>query len=181
MAGNVKKFGFLKNPLSELGWDMLEKCMFLKWKFFQMLLKNFLRIVWPCSIYLEGCLRPYLYARKKIRVIRHVDQKILTKNHFTLRKKTVQTDFPGYHCNMLSSMTLDTLHKIFVCNRALKKLTAFLVWHLWDFLMSVHTQSEGAVLASQQAIVNVWTSKLNFSPFFEKDLLNEFASVTNTY
>ena len=59
MAGNVKKFGFLKNPLSELGWDMLEKCMFLKWKFFQMLLKNFLRIVWPCSIYLEGCLRPY--------------------------------------------------------------------------------------------------------------------------
>ena len=42
--------------------------------------------------------------------------------------------------SMLSTMTLDTLHKIFVCNRALKKLTATLVWHLWDFLMSLHAQ-----------------------------------------
>ena len=42
--------------------------------------------------------------------------------------------------SMLSTMTLDTLHRIFVCNRALKKLTATLMWHLWDFLMSLHAQ-----------------------------------------
>ena len=41
---------------------------------------------------------------------------------------------------MLSIMTLGTLHKILVRNRALKKLTATLMWHLWDFLMSLHAQ-----------------------------------------
>ena len=61
-----KKFGFLKNPLSELGWDMLQKSMFFEWIFFQMLLKNFLFIVWLCSKYWKGCPRPYLYARKKL-------------------------------------------------------------------------------------------------------------------
>ena len=30
MAGNVKKFGFLKNPLSELGWHMLQKALWQK-------------------------------------------------------------------------------------------------------------------------------------------------------
>ena len=36
--------------------------------------------------------------------------------------------------NMLSNMTLGTFQKICVANRALKNLTATLVWRLWDFL-----------------------------------------------
>ena len=79
--------------------DMLQNAIFSSEFFFQRLLENFLCVVWPCSIYLEGCLRPYLYARKKIRVIRHIDQKILAKNRSTFRKKPVQTNFPGYHCS----------------------------------------------------------------------------------
>ena len=50
--------------------DMLQNAIFSSEFFFQRFLENFLRVVWPCSIYLEGCLRSYLYARKKIRVIR---------------------------------------------------------------------------------------------------------------
>ena len=42
--------------------------------------------------------------------------------------------------SMLSTMTLDTFYKIFVSNHALKKLTATLMRHLWDFLMSLHAQ-----------------------------------------
>ena len=68
-------------------------------KFFQMVLKNFLSVVWQCLIYLEGCLRPYLYSRKKIGVVLHIDQKILTKNRFAFRKKLVWNFFPLYHCN----------------------------------------------------------------------------------
>ena len=67
-------------------------------KFFQMVLKNFLSVVWQCLIYLEGCLRPYLYSRKKIGVIRHIDQKILTKNRFAFKKKLIWNYFPLYHC-----------------------------------------------------------------------------------
>ena len=54
--------------------------------FFQGLLKIFLRVVWPYSIYWEGRLIPYLYSRKRIRVIEHIDQKIFTKNQFSLKK-----------------------------------------------------------------------------------------------
>ena len=53
---------------------------------------------------MEGCLRPHLNARKQIGVIRHIDQKILAKNRFSLKKKSVQTDFPGYHCNEFLSV-----------------------------------------------------------------------------
>ena len=53
---------------------------------FERLLKNFLRVVWPYSISWEGRLIPYLYSRKRIRVIEHIDQKIFTKNQFSLKK-----------------------------------------------------------------------------------------------
>ena len=53
---------------------------------FERLLKNFLRVVWPYSIYWESRLIPYLYSRKRIRVIEHIDQKIFTKNQFSLKK-----------------------------------------------------------------------------------------------
>ena len=78
---------------------MLQKGYFLLKTFFQRLLENFLCVVWPCSIYLEGCLRSYLYARKKIRVIRHTNQKISMKTRFTLEKNPVVPDFPSDHCN----------------------------------------------------------------------------------
>ena len=97
-----QNFGFLKNPLSESGWWStwlwFKNTYFWSENFFQRLLENFLRVVWSCSIYLEGCPRSYLYTRKKIRVIRHTYQKISTKTRFTSQKKTVQNDFPLYHC-----------------------------------------------------------------------------------
>ena len=75
MSGNIAKTVILKNSLSESGWWSTEMCfkkaIFLLKTVFQRLLENFLCVVWPCSIYLEGCLRSYLYAREKIRVIRH--------------------------------------------------------------------------------------------------------------
>ena len=86
MVGNVRKFGFLRNPLSELGWLMLQKCKFFEWILFWKTLKKFLRVVWPYSIYWEGRLIPYLYSRKRIRVIEHIDQKIFTKSQFFLKK-----------------------------------------------------------------------------------------------
>ena len=86
MVGNVRKFGFLRNPLSELDWLMLQKCKFFEWILFWKTLKKFLRVVWPYSIYWEGRLIPYLYSRKRIRVIEHIDQKIFTKNQFSLKK-----------------------------------------------------------------------------------------------
>ena len=86
MVGNVRKFGFLRNPLSELGWLMLQKCKFFEWILFWKTLKKFLRLVWPYSIYWVGRLIPYLYSRKRIRVIEHIDQKIFTKKQFSLKK-----------------------------------------------------------------------------------------------
>ena len=53
---------------------------------FERLLKKFLRVVWPYSIYWEGRLIPYLSSRQRIRVIEHIDQKIFTKNQFSLKK-----------------------------------------------------------------------------------------------
>ena len=53
---------------------------------FERLLKKFLRVVWQYSIYWEGRLIPYLYSRKRIRVIEHIDQRIFTKNQFSLKK-----------------------------------------------------------------------------------------------
>ena len=78
---------------------MLQKAYFWRQFFFQTPLENFLCVVWPCSIYLEVCLRSYLYARKKIGVIRHTNQKISMKTRFTLEKKPVVRDFPSDHCN----------------------------------------------------------------------------------
>ena len=74
MVGNVRKFGFLRNPLSELGWLMLQKCKFFEWILFWKTLKKFLRVVWPYSIYWEGRLIPCLYSRKRIRVIEDIDR-----------------------------------------------------------------------------------------------------------
>ena len=102
MEGNVQKFGFLKNPLSESGWWStwlwFKNTYFWSENFFQRLLENFLRVVWSCSIYLEGCPRSYLYTGKKIRVIRHTYQKVSTKTRFTSQENPVQNDFPLYHC-----------------------------------------------------------------------------------
>ena len=87
MSGIFKRSGFLRNSLSNwLGWHMLQKCMFFEWNAFQRPLENFLRVVWQCLIYLKTCARSYLYARKKTTIIRHIDQKILTKNRFALGK-----------------------------------------------------------------------------------------------
>ena len=63
-----------------------KRAVFLLKTCFKRLLETFLRVVWPCSIYLGGRLRPYLYSRKRIRVIEHIDQKIFTKNQFSLKK-----------------------------------------------------------------------------------------------
>ena len=43
---------------------------------FQIALKNFLRIQWPCSRYPEGAPRSYHYAHKKIGAVRRTNQKI---------------------------------------------------------------------------------------------------------
>ena len=52
--------------------------------FFQTPPETFLRILWPCSRYLEGPPSHVLYANKKIRVIRHAYQNIFAK----MRKKS---------------------------------------------------------------------------------------------
>ena len=67
---------YLTNPILRVN--------FSKFKFFQRLLENFLSVVWSCLIYLETCLTSYLYARKKIRVIRHVKQIIRNEKYKSL-------------------------------------------------------------------------------------------------
>ena len=62
--------------------------------FFRKLLENFLFIARPCFIYLKGAPNIVLYDNKKIRNVRHTNQKIFTKS----RKKNYFTDFPLYHC-----------------------------------------------------------------------------------
>ena len=79
--------------------------------FFQRVLKNFLRVVQLRLIYLEGFPRSYLYSRKKIGVMRHIDQKILTKNRFAL-KKTVWNNFPLYHCRNLCNVQFHVDHTL---------------------------------------------------------------------
>ena len=69
MAGNVKKFGFLKinfkNGVEKL-WDILPKTPFFSLKtFFQWFWETFLYVVWLCSSYLRDCLNIALYAGKK--------------------------------------------------------------------------------------------------------------------
>ena len=74
-----------ENPLSESGCrNTWETPFFWLKTFFQRLLENFLSVVWSCSIYLETCLTSYLYARKKIRVIRHVKQIIWKETYKSL-------------------------------------------------------------------------------------------------
>ena len=78
MAGNVKKFGFLKinfkNGVEKL-WDILPKTPFFSLKtFFQWFWETFLYVVWLCSSYLRDCLNIVLYPGKKIRNVRHVKQ-----------------------------------------------------------------------------------------------------------
>ena len=78
MAGNVKKFGFLKinfkNGVEKL-WDILPKPPFFSLKtFFQWFWETFLYVVWLCSSYLRDCLNIVLYPGKKIRNVRHVKQ-----------------------------------------------------------------------------------------------------------
>ena len=78
MAGDVKKFGFLKinfkNGVEKL-WDILPKFLFFSLKtFFQWFWETFLYVVWLCSSYLRDCLNIVLYPGKKIRNVRHVKQ-----------------------------------------------------------------------------------------------------------
>ena len=68
-----KKFWAKKRPYEECVNPILRvdfsKRSFFKFfgsKLFTKLLENFLRVAWPCSMYLEGRTRPYLYARKKL-------------------------------------------------------------------------------------------------------------------
>ena len=56
---------------------------------FQITLKNFLRIQWPCSRYLEGAPGSYLYTHTKIRTVRHTNQKIFQKNRSRKGKKRI--------------------------------------------------------------------------------------------
>ena len=69
--------------------DMLQKCNLFKWIFFSKVLRKFLRVVWPCSIYLEGCLRSYLYARKK-------SESYDTPNKLYGRKRNKSLDFEKF-------------------------------------------------------------------------------------
>ena len=62
---------------------------------FQITLKNFLRIQWPCSRYLEGAPGSYLYAQTKIRTVRRTNQKIFQKNRSSKEKNRVFPHFPG--------------------------------------------------------------------------------------
>ena len=69
MAGNVKKFGFLKinfkNGVEKL-WDILPKTPFIHSKLFvQWFWETFLCVVWLCSSYLRDCLNIVLYPGKK--------------------------------------------------------------------------------------------------------------------
>ena len=50
---------------------------------FQITLKSFLRIQRPCSRYVEGAPRSYLYARTKIGTVRHINQNICTEKQKT--------------------------------------------------------------------------------------------------
>ena len=69
MAGNVKKFGFLKinfkNGVEKL-WASLPKTLFFHSKlFFQWFWETFLYVVWLFSSYLRDCLNIVLYPGKK--------------------------------------------------------------------------------------------------------------------
>ena len=93
-----------ENPLSESGCrNTWETPFFWLKTFFQRLLENFLSVVWSCSIYLETCLTSYLYARKKIRVIRHVKQIIWQETYKSLDfwKSTLWIGLPKHVGNAI--------------------------------------------------------------------------------
>lgn len=77
---------------------MVEKYLFLKRNYFQMLLEKFLCVVLSYLTFLEGCRGSYVYPRKKLEShgisIRKYRQK-----HASHRKKTVQNAFPSDHCS----------------------------------------------------------------------------------
>ena len=79
---------------------MVQKSYFLKAKFFSKALRKFSM----CRMTMFNILGRLskvisLRSKKKIRVIRHTNQKISMKTRFTSEKKTVLPDFPSDHCN----------------------------------------------------------------------------------
>ena len=80
---------------------MVQKKTFFEGIFFSNTLRKFSMCRLTMFNILEGCPISYFYARKKIILIWHTNQKISTKTRFTSEKKTVQRDFPFYHCNIL--------------------------------------------------------------------------------
>ena len=82
-----KKFWVKKKPFWSIALYLTNPILrvnFLTKNFFQRLLEIFLSVVWSCTIFLETCLTSYLYARKKIRVIRHVKQIIWKETYKSL-------------------------------------------------------------------------------------------------
>ena len=61
----------------------------------QVAVENFLDVVEQCSGYLKHSPSSYNYARTKIRVRRHANQKISTNTRLLLKIKMVQTVFPS--------------------------------------------------------------------------------------
>ena len=84
MAGNTKKFGFLRNPLSKSVWRMLQKGRFLVQNFFSKTLRKFSkRRVTTLNIF-ERLFKIISLRSKKIRVIRHVKQIIWKETYKSL-------------------------------------------------------------------------------------------------
>ena len=82
-----QKRGFLKNRPQKSGLKAALKNSIFEGVFAcQITLKNFLRIQWPCSKYLEGATGSYLHAHTKVGTVQHINQKICTekqkKNRF---------------------------------------------------------------------------------------------------
>ena len=102
--GKVRKFGFLKNPVSKWGWRALKKCcenpVFELKTFFGWRLEFFLRIVRPCSRYLKGLPNLVLYVRKKIRTIQYVCNKKLMQPGREVRLGCQKTS-PEKHNNVI--------------------------------------------------------------------------------
>ena len=77
----VKKSDFFKlfNPQNIL-MKTLENVAFWRKTFFKVALEKFSSAVWRCSRYLNASTNIALRSRKKITIIRNVDQKIFKKN-----------------------------------------------------------------------------------------------------
>ena len=78
-AKTPKNVVFWKIDLKKAVWKLLKNYIFEGVFAFHIVLKNFLRIQWPCSRYLEGAPGSYLYAHTKIGTVRRTNQKICTE------------------------------------------------------------------------------------------------------